>query len=85
MIYSKTAIQDVKKKGAAQSGSPTQDGQGEKVTFSQCHPQLIDLVIYSWCDVCRHPWPHNTLPCVLINTVYGFNLITHVQYSVWLQ
>ena len=29
-IYTKTAIQSVKK-GAANSGSPTQDGQGEKL------------------------------------------------------
>jgi len=33
-IYSKTAMQAVKK-GAAQSSSPTQNGQGEKVVKSR--------------------------------------------------
>jgi len=37
-IYSKTAIQAVKK-GAAQSGSHTQDGQGEKVLKSRWRPR----------------------------------------------
>ena len=38
VINSKTAIQAVKK-GAAKSGSPTQDGQGEKVVKSSWQPR----------------------------------------------
>jgi len=38
LIYSKTAIQAVKK-GAAKSGSPTLDGQGEKVLKSRWQPR----------------------------------------------
>ena len=26
---------------------------------------LYFLLIYSWCDACQHPWPHDTLPCVV--------------------
>jgi len=37
-IYSKTAIQAVKK-GVAKSGSPTQDDQGEKVVKSRWWPR----------------------------------------------
>ena len=43
IIYSKTAIQAVKK-GAAKSGSPTQDDQGEKVVKSRCGQEMVVMV-----------------------------------------